>query len=44
MSFDFSEDILEEAKILAAEMLRSGEKIREIKLGEFGLIYFCRTN
>jgi len=39
MEFDFSDDIFEEAVILAAEMLRTGEKIKEIKVGVFGRIY-----
>jgi hypothetical protein len=32
MEFDFSEDILEDAKELAVEMLQTGEKIREKKI------------
>jgi hypothetical protein len=39
MEFDFSDDILEDAKELAVEMLQTGEKIREMKVGVFGRIY-----
>jgi len=31
MEFDFSEDILEDTKVLAVEMLQTSEKIREKK-------------
>ena len=39
MEFDFSEDLLEEAKEAAIEMAEKGEKSRELKLGEFGRVF-----
>ena len=39
MDFDFSSDLLTEARILAVEMAKNGEKIREMKVGEFGQVF-----
>lgn len=39
MEFDFDEDLLNEAVESAIEMIKTGEVIRELKVGVFGKVY-----
>ena len=39
MEFDFDEDLLNEAVESTIEMIKTGEVIRELKVGVFGRVY-----